>query len=352
MEKVIYIPECLRAPTTPILVDLVGDYRAVLDENLSPVRCYRDRGERIECPQDVELGGQETLVVGWAAAEALASALYASYVDERKARSLIDADYGDLISAIVEAATRVENNVNGILEGTMLIVVPGNILKTRSWGVAIAIEAIDKPRLLGKFAFSEDLKPIQELVYVDEVFQRFGEWWQVPWEVVVSAGKSMRRLVEYITERPVERIPANILKEKNLGIRDVVRGVLKWAQTEEFEIYGRREINRAAVYIEGGLLDIRDRIIAVLVQRDGYRRIRARWLFDNSLKLVGFDREPPDAVTHIDTFITIGEVNVRKGIQFPEKLISFLNRQSIYSPARREDYMAIKTLRWYEVSRV
>ncbi len=352
MKKVLYIPECVRWPTTPILVDLVEDYRAILDENLSPIRCYKSGGERIKCPQEIDLKGRETLVVGWAAAEAIASSLDAKFVDERRVRFLIDTDYSDFISAIVEAAVRVENNVNGILEGTMLIVVPGNILKTRSWGVAIALEALDKPRLLGKFAFNEDLKPVLEHIYVDEVFERFGEWWQVPWEIVVSAGKSMRRLVEFLTERPVERIPTNILKEKNIGVMDVAKKVLKWAQTEEFEIYGRREINRAAVYIDGELLDMKDKIVAVLVQRNGYRRIRARWFLDNNLKLIGFDREPPDAVSRIDTFITIGDINIEKGIHFPENLTSLLKKQSLYSPARQDDYVAIKTLRWYEISRI
>ena len=351
MRYLIYVPECSRAPASILLKDIDSGIKCVLDENLSPALCFNSRGERVKRVK-LELNGNETTVVGWTAGEVLASYLKARFVDERKARFLIKKDYRELLDALAEAATKIQNSFEAVLEGTILIVVPGSLVETKAWGAAIAVEALDKPRILGRFTFNEIFETKSSIVYHPEVFDRFGNWWQVPWEIIFSAGRSLRRYVEFLSERPVERIPSTLLGKKKVKIKELVREVLKLAQTEEYEVYGRREISKSAVYIEGNLVGLPSTIVAVLVQRNSFRKIRARWYFNEDLDLVGYDVEPPDATRRLDSIFTIGKVEIEGGKRIPESLTPLLKRLALRSPVRQEDYMAVKTLRWYEISKI
>ncbi len=343
--KVLYVPEpSAGVPATPVLVDLESGLHALLD-GLSPALCYRG-GERVPCPEDLLGGG--LLVVGWAAGEAAAGLLGARFVEERRARLLMRGGefYEDLARAAVEAASK--PYLSEIVGGTLVAVVPGQALGEKAVAVAVAAEVEgSRPRLLARALLGDDAAPLSVSSYTGLV-ERFGGFWQVPWESILSVGKSLRRLIEFASERPVERLPPEILQGVR-GEHELVARAAEWAQSIEFEVYGRREVNRAVVYFEGGVVGV-EGYAAALLQRNGYRRVRARWYFDRDFALRGFDGIPPDAAPRIDADICVGRVPRECGVALPQPLRRVLPGLASSAPVPPLDYSAVKVLRWYEVA--
>ncbi len=346
--KVLYVPEpSAGMPAAPVLVDPEEGIRALL-EGLEPLLCYRG-GERIPCPEG--LLEDDLLVVGWAAGEAAAGLLGARFVEERRARLLLEEGgefYESLARAAIEAASK--PYLTEIAGGTLVTVVPGQVLGEKAVAVAVAADVEGRrPRLLAKALLGDDARPLKVASYTGLV-ERFGGFWQVPWESILSVGKSLRRLIEFVSERPVERLPSELLQGVK-GERELAARAAEWAQSIEFEVYGRREVGRAVVYFEGRVLGL-EGYVAALIQRNGYRRVRARWYFDGDFMLRGFDGIPPDAAPRIDADICVGRVPRECGLLLPQPLQRILPGLAASAPVPPLDYAAVKVLRWYEVALV
>jgi len=339
-------PEPRMPPPTPVLVDLDTGLRALLDEGLRPETCYKE-GVRVECPAGLFEG--ELLVTGWAAGEVSAGMLGARFVEERRARLVMQYTgdlYQDLARAAVDALSK--PYMEEFIGGSMAVVVPAQLFREKATAVAIAFDATGgRPRLLARALLGEDGSPVSVADYRGLV-ERFGGFWRVPWEAVVSPGESLRRLVEFWSERPVEKLPSKLMEgvpsEDALASR-----VIGWAQSIEFEVYGRRESSRALVYIDGDVLGV-EGYIAVLVQRNGYRKVRARWYYDEDFELRGFDKLPPDASPRLDVEICVGEVPRDCQVKLPKVLVRVLGELAPRSPVYPPDYVAVKVLRWYSVA--
>ena len=344
--KVLYVPEPLDIEPAPVLVDLDSGLRVLL-EGLEPAACYSG-GDRVPCPSDVLEG--ELLVVGWAAAEAAAGALGAGFVEERRARALMGD--GEIYEALARAAVEARSKpyINEIVGGTLVAVAPGQVLGEKAVAVAVAADVEGRePRLLARALLGEDARPVHVSSYTGLV-ERFGGFWQVPWESILSVGKSLRRLIEFFSERPVERLPPEALSDVKSD-EDLVEKAAEAALEMEFEVYGRREASRAAVYFNGGLLGLSG-YAAALVQRNGYRRVRARWYFNEEFELQGFDGVPPDAAPRLDVDICAGQVPRECGVKLPQPILRVLPGLAAKAPVPPLDYAAIKVLRWYGVALV
>lgn len=343
----LYLPEPLTSPTLPLLLREEGEWStAVLDEHLRPVRCYAGLANPVACGEPFpELRGEELLVTGGAAAEVVASQLDAVYVDERLVR-LADAFLPGVPSSLYLAALSVmeRRGESPILRDTMLVVLPGS--RVRAWAVGLAskLEA-GRASLSAMFSFSEKLITTYRFGESWEPIKRFGSWWAVPWHVVFSLGKSLRRAMEVIVERPVERLPGTLAaKDPEELVEEASRAV----ESQYKAPLGRRSPRRVIVYIDEELYRPQGGYVAVIISKNYQRRVIARWYFNRKFELVGFDSMPPEAVSGVDAEIAVGDVPREVQARLTGAGAVLATRAAVLSPVRVEDYIAIKAVRWYE----
>ena len=320
----------------------------VLDEGLKPIRCFSGTGLPTPCEGALPtLGGEESIVVGGAAAEALASELGATYLDERLVR-LVEGFRPGSAASLYEAALEAlgRRSESPLLAGTMLVVLPGS--SARAWATGIAAELKEgrailrsmfhfSDRLVTRFRYGEDWEPLS----------RFGSWWLVPWHVVFSLGKNLRRALEVITERPVERLRGSHL-EKASTPEELVEEAARLASSLYSSLLGRRSPRRVVVYIDEELFKPQGGYTAVVVSKNYQRRVVARWYFNRRFELVGFDAMPPEAVSGVDAEIAVGDVPREVQARLTGAGAVLVARAAVLAPVRVEDYVAIKAVRWYE----
>ncbi len=348
MEYILYLPEPVRTPTAPVLFSRKGPWReALLDENLNFLRCYTESGERAPCNSSIEsIEKEELVVVGGAAAETLASQLDALYVDERLVR-LSEAFTPENVQSFFEASAEAvsRRGESPILPGTLLVVLPGSGAK--AWAVGLAAQLSgESAELRAVFTFTEKMGTRFKMGEDWEPLQRFGSWWQVPWNFVFSSGRSLRRVVEVIVERPVGRLPPSLALAKTP--EEIVSEVAKGLTSEGYSVLGHRSPRKAVVYIDEELYRPQGGYTAVVISRNYQRRIVARWYFDRRFNLVAFDSAPPEAVTGIEAEIAVGDVPREVQARLTGAGAVLVTRSAIFSPVKLEDYIAIKALRWFE----
>ncbi|QOJ78531.1 hypothetical protein IG193_07180 [Infirmifilum lucidum] len=352
--KVIYVPEPLRAPVSMLYISDEDIPLAYLDEDLRPVKCYAPDKTSTRCPEEFKLEPSETVVVGGASGEVIASYLNARYVDERvvkMSKTYVPGKTESIIEAVREA---LEGHYREpVVEESILAVLPGNLLRRRSWGAAlIAKPANLKPELVAEILFDNNFRTLEERVVNLEELRRFDYWWQPPWENVFAHGKSMRRLIELISERPVEKIPKSILPKEVSDVSLLVESLASYASEHEFDISGRRSLRKVVVYIDENLIRPSRGFIGVVVIKNAQRKVFARWYFDEKFQLKGFDNAPPEAVTGIDAEVAVGRVPREVQVRLSEALAAYLVKTALYAPVRIVDYLAVKVHRWYEIAAV
>ncbi len=352
--KVVYVPEPLRAPVPLFYISDEDIPLAYLDEDLRPVKCYTPDKNSMRCPEEFKLEPGETIVVGGASGEVIASYLNARYIDERvvkMSKVYIPGKPETMIEAVREA---LEGHYREpVVEGSILAVLPGNLVRKRSWGVAlIAKPANSKPELVAEILFDNNFRTLEERATNLEELRRFDYWWQPPWENVFAHGKSMRRLIELISERPVEKIPKNILSKGASNVSLLVESLASYVSEHEFDVSGRRSLRKVVVYIDENLLRPSRGFIGVVVIKNSQRKVFARWYFDEKFRLKGFDNAPPEAVTGVDAEIAVGRIPREVQVHLPEALAAYLVKTAIYAPVRIVDYLAVKVHRWYEIAAV
>ncbi|MEM4810588.1 MAG: hypothetical protein QXS92_01605 [Thermofilum sp.] len=343
----LYLPEPLTSPTLPLLLREEGGWTiALLDDHLKPVRCYAGLANPVACGEPFsELRGEELLVTGGAAAEVIASQLGAVYVDERLAR-LADVFHpgitGSLHAAVLEVLGR--RGESPILRDTMLIVLPGSHMRAWAVGLASKLEG-GRASLKALFSFSEKLVTRYRFGESWEPIKRFGSWWSVPWHMVFSLGRNLRRALEVVVERPVERLPGTLAAKDP---EELVEEAARAAESRYTAPLGRRSPRKAIVYIDEELYKPQGGYVAVVVSKNYQRRVIARWYFNRKFELVGFDSTPPEAVSSVDAEIAVGDVPREVQARLTSAGAILVTRAAVLSPARIEDYIAIKAVRWYE----
>jgi hypothetical protein len=348
MDYVLYLPEPVYTPTAPVLYSRRDPWREVLlDENLNLLRCYAESGEKVPCDAPPQLlRGEGLVVVGGAAAEALASQLDALYVDERLVRlseTFVPGKPQSLLEASAEAVAR--RGESPVLPGTLLVVLPGS--SARAWAIGLAAQLSgESAELKAVFAFTERMGTRFKMGEGWEPLQRFGSWWQVPWNYVFSSGKSLRRVVEVIVERPVGKLPSSSVLTRDP--EEIVSEAAKRLVGEGYAVLGHRSPRRAVVYIDEELYRPHGGYTAVVVSRNYQRKVIARWYFDRRFNLVAFDSAPPEAVTGVDAEIAVGDVPREVQARLTGSGAVLVTRSAVLSPVKLEDYIAIKALRWFE----
>uniref|UniRef100_A0A7J3X5J7 Uncharacterized protein n=1 Tax=Thermofilum pendens TaxID=2269 RepID=A0A7J3X5J7_THEPE len=348
MEYLLYLPEPVHAPTAPVLFSRRDPWReALLDENLNFLRCYAESGEKVPCDRSPEnLVKEELVVVGGAAAEALASQLGALYVDERvvKLSEVYEPEKPEtLFEASAEAINR--RGESPILAGTLLVVLPG--ASAKAWAVGLAAQLRgETAELKAAFAFTEKMGTKFRKGEDWEPFQRFGSWWQVPWNYVFSSGKSLKRIVEVVVERPVSKLSS--LPALARDPEEIVLEVARSISSGKHAVLGHRSPRKAVVYIDEGLYRPHGGYTAVVVSKNYQRRVIARWYFDKRFNLVAFDSAPPEAVRGVDAEIAVGDVPREVQARLTGSGAVLITRSAVLSPVKLEDYIAIKALRWFE----
>ncbi|AKG38160.1 hypothetical protein MA03_01090 [Infirmifilum uzonense] len=351
--RVIYLPEPFFSPVTPLLISEEEPTTIYLDEKLQPVKCYSQDWFPVECPKSLDFQEGEYYVVGGASAEVLASYLNLPFVDEKRVKMQEEYDSRDslsLVKCLKLAAGKPEEEP--LIKNTILAILPGSIVKKKTWGVAyVARIDGDEPEVKAEIHFDQNFRTVEERISeLDEIY-KFEYWWQPPWEYIFAYGKNFRRLVEIISERPVEKIPPEILrKHVHLSVEDIIRDLYLSIRRSSAESVSRRSLKKAVIYIDDNLVKPSKTYTAVLVTKNQQRKIFARWYFDEKLNLRGFDNVPPEAVTGIDAEIAVGRVPRETQASLSEAHSSFLVKKAIYSPVRIIDYLAIKVHRWYEVA--
>lgn len=345
----LHLPEPMVSPALPLLFQSEGEWTiAVLDEHLKPVRCYAGPADPVPCGERFPaLGGEGLLVTGGAAAEVVASQLDATYVDERLVRLSEVFHPGSLKSfyaASLDALKR--RGEDPILRETMLVVLSGSYMRAWAVGLASQLESGGRASLRAMFSFTEKLLTRYRYGEDWEPIKRFGSWWAVPWHVVFSLGKSLRRALEVIVERPVERLPGTLVSKADF--EELVEEAARTAETRYTTPLGRRGLRKAVVYIDEELYKPQGGYLAVVVSKNYQRRVIARWYFNRKFELTGFDFAPPEAVSGVDTEIAVGDVPREVQARLTGAGAVLITRAAVLSPVRVEDYIAIKAARWYE----
>lgn len=344
----LYLPEPLTSPTLPLVIREEGEWTlAVLDEQLRPIRCYSEPAITVPCREPPPLlKGEGLVTIGGAAAEVIASQLEATYVDERIIRSSDRFRPGDtksLLAATQDALGR--RGESPIIPNTMLVVLPGS--HAHSWGIGLAsVLEGTRAALKAHFFFSDRLVTKYRLGEDWELIRRFENWWAVPWHAVFALGKNLRRAMEVIVERPVERLPGTLASAKDPN--ELLREVTTIAETRYTAPLGRRSPRKVIVYIDEELYKPQGGYVAVVVSKNYQRRVIARWYFDRKFELIGFDSAPPEAVSGVDAEIAVGDLPREVQARLTGAGAVLTVRAAVLSPVRVEDYIAIKATRWYE----
>uniref|UniRef100_A0A7C3SLE0 Uncharacterized protein n=1 Tax=Thermofilum pendens TaxID=2269 RepID=A0A7C3SLE0_THEPE len=168
----------------------------------------------------------------------------------------------------------------------------------------------------------------------------------MPWNYVFSSGKSLRKVVEVIVERPVSRLPPSLSVARDP--EEVVAEVSRRLASEKYAVLGRRSPRRVVVYIDEELYRPHGGYTAVVVSKNYQRRIIARWYFDRRFNLIAFDSAPPEAVTGVEAEIAVGDVPREVQARLTGSGAVLITKSAVLSPVKLEDYIAVKALRWFE----
>jgi len=351
--NILYVPEPLRSPAAPLFLSDEGSPAvALLDDELRPVKCYDSNSVQIRCPEGFNLRSEEVIVVGGAAGEVVASYLNARYVDERRvklSKAYLPGRIETLIEAVREATAN--SDKEPVIPGSILAVLPGSFLRKRSWGAALIAKTGDsKTSIVAELLFDQNLRVIGEKSADLEELQRFDYWWQPPWENLFAHGKNMRRLLEILSERPVEKIPQQVLSGGHHSPQSLIESLASYISGRKLEVVGRRSLKKVVVYIDERIVKPSQGYVGVVLIKNSQRKVHARWYFDEKFRLIGFDNVPPEAVSGIDAEIAVGRVPREVQARLPEALAAFLVRIALLTPVRIADYLAVKAHRWYEIA--
>lgn len=337
----------------PVYVSDEGIVRlAYLDDELMPVKCFDEGLNPLRCPEALDLREGETYVTGWAAAEVLASYLGARYVDERTVRMEPSYDPSRPLSLLSAVRGAVEKGAyEPVVGNTILSVLPGNVLRRKSWGVAVIAKVSDRePTGKAVIEFDQTLRTRSEIISgALEELRRFDYWWQPPWESAFAYGKNIRKLVEVLSERAVGKIPKDLISGERASLEEFLEALVSYASSREFEMPGR-SLKKSVVYIDESIYSPRKGYVGIVIVRNSQRRVFARWFFDEKFRIQGFDNVPPEAVSGIDAEIAIGRVPREVQFRIPEPIAAFLVRVALKAPVKLVDYLAMKAHRWYEAS--
>lgn len=184
MLKVLYVKEGICSPIIRLAADVNPEDATIedfylLDRNNNAVRGYRFRdGEAHPVPVPAwGTGGQDLLVVGRTAAELLSTELGGLYAEDRSINEikLVDVvDYHRPQLRIFQKAalyyssltgSSSPNRIDGVLGGSRLIVMPGNVSSISSWACSVGFAALDgELKYLGRSHVREDLKVITKRI--------------------------------------------------------------------------------------------------------------------------------------------------------------------------------------------
>ncbi|MEZ0346697.1 MAG: hypothetical protein ABWK01_09115 [Infirmifilum sp.] len=353
--EILYLSEPFYSPVTPVLISEEKSAIIYLDDELSPVKCYDSYGNSIRCPETLGLQKDETYVVGGAAAEVLASYMDLPFIDVRRVKiqpTYRPGVFSSFFQSIRDALQ--DPTQEPIAKNSIVAVFPGAILKKRAWAVAYIGRVRDgKLELKAEIHFDQNFRVLHEKSSGLEELDKFDHWWEAPWDYVFTYGKNLRRLIELVMERPVEKISPGIIgKEKPLTPTEIIEKLFSEASTRGVETSGRRSLKKAVVYIDESIIRPSKGYSGVLIIKNSQRRIFARWYFDEKFQLKGFDNVPPEAVSGIDVELGVGNIPRETQARLSEVLSAFLVKKAMYTPVRIVDYLALKVHRWYEVAAV
>lgn len=351
--RILYLPEPFLAPVVPLLISEDDPSLVYLNDNLKPVKCYNRDRDSVACPDNLMLKEGETYVVGGASAEVLASYLDLPFIDERRVRIQEEYVSGDIYSFFKAIQPVLKTPYEEpVIKNSAMVIFPGSILNKRAWGIAYIAQLEDSnPRIKAEIIFDQNFRVLHERISDFEVFHRFENWWQPPWEYIFAYGKNFRRIMEIVSERPVEKIPLEILKGAKIGnVEDILDKIFSSTSREGFEVSGRRSLKKAVVYIDDNLIKPSKTYTAVVIIKNSQRKIFARWYFDERMQLKGFDNVPPEAISGVDAELAVGLVPRETQTRLSQALASFLVKKGLLTPVRLVDYLAIKTHRWYEIA--
>ena len=353
---VIYIPDPKRASPAPIAIsDESVFHKILLDENLTPVKCYDKNGLNKQCPEKLlEAKKQDVFIVGGIVAEDYSARLELPYIDERIIRlhpNFIPGSLDSLLEAVMNS-TKPEL-AKPYAQDTFLAVIPGQHVSKKAFAIAYAgtltqteldvkMEAVLDPQLNSRVKLLEKWNLIE----------RYEDWLDVPWQYVIAPGKNMRRLLEIMIERPVARMPKEILANKYRSPHDFLGELESWVARARLPFEKKREVRRLVVFIDENLFKVNGGYRAVVVAKNTTRRIIARWYFNKKLELQGFDSFPPEAVRDTDLEVSVGNVPREVQARIPAQLASFIIRQAVLSPIKIEDYIGLKIHRWVEIAEI
>ncbi len=356
---VIHVPEGTKVPGTPIAarfnenLELFRIY--ILDEKLAPIRVYNSRGERVRRTNIQDDWAEGVFItVGWTAAEVAASYLNAIYVHERAARSIAEHSVQPQLSLLKAAALLGLGRVSpkDVEAGIVLIVLPGNLSSIGAWGIAVVAEVKSGFKLLARIHFQENLSVVLEDIRDYELFDRYGNWWEIPYEAIVAVGKGLKRRIEFLTERPVARIPPNTFTELSKTGSDVkvAMGLIDWLSELELPYRSYRSINKAVVYLGKEYVEGNYEAVGIYIQKNVFRRIKSRWYFSSNMHIIGYDNGPPEAAGEVDIKLIAGDIEGVKGLKVPRALLPIAMDFARKTVVRLNDYLAVKLVRWYEVA--
>jgi hypothetical protein len=349
---VIYIQDPRKSSPAPIAIsDESSFFKALLDEDLSPVKCYDKGGLRVQCPEKLlpDRAG-DAVVVGGIVAEAYSPRLELPYMDERilKLHPKYTPNSLDSLMEVVKGNLGLSRT---FAEGTILTVVPGQLVSRKAFAVAYA-GVLSQESLDIKFEALLDtqLNSYSRKYTRWSLLERYEDWLSVPWQYVLAPGKNMRRLLEIVLERPVARLPKKFLLDKYKSPQDFLKELQAWLRGVKLPFDKRREVRRLVVFIDENLFKVNGGYRAVVIAKNTSRKIVARWYFDRKLELQGFDGFPPEAVRDTDMEVAVGNVPREVQAMIPVQLASFIIRQAILSPIKIEDFVALKVHRWVEIA--
>ncbi|ABL77487.1 hypothetical protein [Thermofilum pendens] len=347
--KVIYVKDPVKAPPSPIaIVEEPEVLKAYLDDDLNPVRCFDEEGFEKPCPE-IKVSREDTVFMGGVVSEVLASQYNCSYIDDRVVR-LNPSFNPENAKSYLEVAKNPPGSEE-IAKDTVLIVVPGSLISRKSMASAVA-GLLERGEIRVKAVIDFDAGLNYRVAKIDEwdVLSRYDYWWEVPWNYVVASGRNLRRFVELLTERPVEKPPKKLQVKNYVSLDDFLQSFLEWFGRASSASEKRREVRRFVAFVDENLFEAEGGYRAAVLVKNTRRSVVARWYFTRKFELRAFDGFPPEAVRDVDMEAVLGNVPRESQARIPSHLAAFFVRQAVLSPVRIEDFLAVKAHRWVEVA--